>query len=82
MYYSSPHITTTYIDLNKNVKQNQINNSNYDTLNHKIQLLEKKIQLLEKKQLKNTSIYIENRYDDSSLISYIIKLILLIKQIE
>lgn len=48
MYYSSPHITTTYIDLNKNVKQNQINNSNYDTLNHKIQLLEKKIQLLEK----------------------------------
>lgn len=71
MYYSSPHITTTYIDLNKNVKQNQINNSNYDTLNHKIQLLEKKIQLLEKKQLKNTSIYIENRYDDSSLISYI-----------
>lgn len=52
MYYSSPHITTTYIDLNKNVKQNQINNSNYDTLNHKIQLLEKK-------QLKNTSIYIQ-----------------------
>lgn len=73
MYYSSPHITTTYIDFNKNLKQNQIDNSNYDikTLNHKIQLLEEKIQLLEKNVVKNTSIYIENRYDDSSLISYI-----------
>ena len=52
MYYSSPHITTTYIDLNKNVKQNQINNSNYDTLNHKIQLLEKKNIVIRKKVVK------------------------------